>query len=552
MAYVVLARKWRPQRFEDVVGQEHITGTLANAIAQNRVAHGYLFCGPRGVGKTTTARILAKALNCETGPTPTPCNVCAACKDVDNGTSFDILEVDGASTRGIDDIRELRDNARYTPTGGRTKVYIIDEVHMLTREAFNALLKTLEEPPPHVIFVMATTEAYKVPATILSRCQRFDFARIHPKAVADRLKHICAEEGISIEDDAVAVLARRSAGGLRDALSSLDQVLASATETKVHITEAMVDRVLGILSSDFYFGLTDKLIDGDAAGALHQLDDAWHGGADLAEIAEELARHFRNVMVAALGPASEGTLAELGSHEIERLRGQAARVGPVTGARLLEVALRALNVSRRSEQVRLHLEMAIVELSQVSRALSLGEVARKLAEMEQRLGGAPAKAAPAPKPAPPATKPAPPAQPMAAAPPPDDVPPPEDGPAAPADPAALWQKAVAAVGQKKRSLGAFLAGSRATAFDAAGRLVIEPDPVDPMSREHLEDGDNRRIVEPVLREIAGRPVGYVVAAAPAAVANAAPAEAMRSPFDIAAEHPIVQKALDLFDGEITS
>ncbi|HEX7880771.1 MAG TPA: DNA polymerase III subunit gamma/tau, partial [Candidatus Eisenbacteria bacterium] len=395
MAYVVLARKWRPQRFEDVVGQEHITGTLANAISQNRVAHGYLFCGPRGVGKTTTARILAKALNCEKGPTPTPCNQCSACKDVDNGTSFDILEVDGASTRGIDDIRELRDNARYTPAGGRTKVYIIDEVHMLTREAFNALLKTLEEPPPHVVFVMATTEAYKVPATILSRCQRFDFARIHPRAVAARLQHICNEEGIAIDEAAVAVLARRSAGGLRDALSSLDQVLASAGEGEAaRINEAMVDRVLGILSTDFYFGLADRLIDGDAAGALRQLDDAWHGGADLAEIAEELARHFRNVMVAALGPASEGALEELSAHEIGLLREQAAKVGPVTGARLLEVALRALNVSRRSEQVRLHLEMALVELSQVSQALSLGDVAKKLAEMESRLGGAPQVAGP--------------------------------------------------------------------------------------------------------------------------------------------------------------
>jgi len=600
MAYVVLARKWRPQRFEDVVGQEHITGTLANAISQNRVAHGYLFCGPRGVGKTTTARILAKALNCEKGPTPTPCNECSVCRDVDNGTSFDILEVDGASTRGIDDIRELRDNVRYTPAGGRTKVYIIDEVHMLTREAFNALLKTLEEPPPHVVFVMATTEAFKVPATILSRCQRFDFARIHPRAVVGRLKQICQAEGITIDDDAVAILARRSAGGLRDALSSLDQVLASSTEaTDIKITETMVDRVLGILSSDFYFGITDRLIDGDAAGALQLLDDAWHGGADLSEVTEEMARHFRNVMVTSVSAGSDATLDDLGPMEVARLREQAARLTPTAAARLLEVSLRTLNLARRSEQIRLHLEISLVELSQVSQALSLGEVSKRLSEMEQRLGGAPttpATAAAVSASAPgtramPAAPAAPAARSGSAVPAAADVSTPPAAPhvsTTPSDAASLWKRAIAIVMDRKKAIGFFLAGSRAVGFDAGGRLMVAPDPSDPMSREHLEDADNRRFVEEILRELSGGPLRYIVdegtvppakpvkPAAKAAAAAPAPAtkpgsttpaakpesssgapksaegEPARSPYEIAADNPVIQKALELFDGEITS
>ncbi|MDZ4806377.1 MAG: DNA polymerase III subunit gamma/tau [Candidatus Eisenbacteria bacterium] len=581
MAYVVLARKWRPQRFEDVVGQEHITGTLANAISQNRVAHGYLFCGPRGVGKTTTARILAKALNCEKGPTPTPCNQCSVCRDVDQGTSFDILEVDGASTRGIDDIRELRDNVRYTPAGGRTKVYIIDEVHMLTREAFNALLKTLEEPPPHVVFVMATTEAFKVPATILSRCQRFDFARIHPRAVVGRLKHICQAEGITIDDDAVAILARRSAGGLRDALSSLDQVLASSPDaTDIKITEAMVDRVLGILSSDFYFGITDRLIDGDAAGALQLLDDAWHGGADLSEVTEEMARHFRNVMVTSISAGSDATLDDLGPHEIARLREQAGRLSPTAAARLLEVSLRTLNLARRSEQIRLHLEISLVELSQVSRALSLGEVAKRLSEMEQRLGGAPPMPAAAPPGAPAAAPRATaPATPLANLPPtPPSTPAEPVITRAPGDAASLWKRAVGVVMERRKAIGFFLAGSQASGFDAGGKLIVAPDSGDPMSREHLEDPDNRRYVEEVLRELSGAAIKYRVeeargpsskAVKPAAKVPApvtpesigsrppspAPDEssaAVEAPATSPMDHPIIQKALELFDGEITS
>ncbi|MGD0650193.1 MAG: DNA polymerase III subunit gamma/tau [Verrucomicrobiia bacterium] len=228
--YQVLARKWRPQQFDDVVGQEHVTTTLKNAIEQNRLAHAYLFVGPRGIGKTSTARIFAKALNCVKGPTTTPCDKCDNCKEIMAGNSLDVLEIDGASNRGIDEVRELRDTCRYAPARGRFKIYIIDEVHMLTKEAFNALLKTLEEPPPHVKFFFATTEPHKLPQTVLSRCQRFDFRRIPITDLVKTIKGIAEKENLEIEKEASYVLARRADGSLRDLLSLLDQVIAYSSE----------------------------------------------------------------------------------------------------------------------------------------------------------------------------------------------------------------------------------------------------------------------------------------------------------------------------------
>jgi len=228
MSYLVLARKWRPQLFEEVIGQRHITHTLQNAISQKRVAHAFLFTGARGVGKTSSARILAKALNCERGLRPNPCNECTTCQEITHGISMDVIEIDGASNRGIDEIRELRENVRYTPAKSRYKIYIIDEVHMLTKEAFNALLKTLEEPPPHIIFIFATTEPHKIPATILSRCQRYDFKRIPLREVVGSLKRIVEEERIQISQRGLLSIAQESEGSLRDAESLLDQVIAYA------------------------------------------------------------------------------------------------------------------------------------------------------------------------------------------------------------------------------------------------------------------------------------------------------------------------------------
>jgi DNA polymerase-3 subunit gamma/tau len=249
MTYIVLARRWRPQQFNELIGQEHVSKTLANAIETGRIAHSYIFAGPRGIGKTTTARILAKALNCEKGPTPTPCDACSPCQSIIKGNSLDVLEIDGASNRGIDEIRNLRENIRFTPSQGKYRIYIIDEVHMLTKEAFNALLKTLEEPPKHAIFIFATTEIFRVPATILSRCQRFDFKRIAINTIIDQLQRICAAENIQVEADALLQIAKKADGSMRDAQSILDQIISYSGE---QISSAQVSTALGIINRNSF------------------------------------------------------------------------------------------------------------------------------------------------------------------------------------------------------------------------------------------------------------------------------------------------------------
>jgi DNA polymerase-3 subunit gamma/tau len=309
MTYIVLARRWRPQKFEDIIGQEHVSQTLANAIENQRIAHSYIFSGPRGVGKTTAARILAKALNCEKGPTKTPCNLCSVCESITKGNSLDVLEIDGASNRGIDEIRNLRDNIRFTPSHGKYRIYIIDEVHMLTKEAFNALLKTLEEPPAHAIFIFATTEIHRVPATILSRCQRFDFKRIMTRTIIDHLTTICKKEKIEISHDSLLQIAKKADGSMRDALSILDQIISYGGE---NISTQEVSSALGIISEEIFFRFTDKIRTGDLKAVIDLCQTIYRDGYDLAEFLVGFEEHLRNLLVTkAVGNTSLLNVAEI-------------------------------------------------------------------------------------------------------------------------------------------------------------------------------------------------------------------------------------------------
>ena len=315
MSYRVFARKYRPQTFDEVVGQDHITRTLQNGVSANRLAQAYLFVGPRGIGKTSTARILAKALNCVNGPTTTPCGICDACKEIADGRSLDVIEIDGASNNGVENIRDLRDNAAYAPARGPYKIYLIDEVHMLSTGAFNALLKTLEEPPPHVKFIFATTEAQKLPATITSRCQRFDLRRIPAELIAKHLAFIAESEKISLDPDAAEAIARGAEGGLRDAESMLDQMVAFCGE-KIHVRDVM--DVFGFTSKETVVGLATNLFARNAAGALGIVAEQSDAGKDLSRLTSDLIAHLRDLLVsAATGKSADvpqGKLLDLVDH----------------------------------------------------------------------------------------------------------------------------------------------------------------------------------------------------------------------------------------------
>jgi DNA polymerase-3 subunit gamma/tau len=367
MTYLVLALKYRPRRFDEVVGQTHVSRTLSNALKTGRAAHAYLFAGPRGVGKTTMARILAKALNCERGPVEEPCNECRACRAVGAGNAMDVIEIDGASNRGIDDIRELREAVRYSPAMLTRKVYIIDEVHMLTTDAFNALLKTLEEPPAHAVFVLATTEALKVPQTILSRCQRFDFARLGPRTAAARLRFIVDQEQLPADDDALFLMARKGDGSMRDAITLLDQVLAGGPE---RLTLEVVKSALGVVGRELFFEWTAAIRDREAGRALRSLGGAVEAGANLQELSEEFLIHLRNLLLVAVDPGL-ADLVEATEEEIAIYLAQAAAMASGDLLRHCRLALEATSQMRRSGYPRAHLEVALAEMCALPTALEL-------------------------------------------------------------------------------------------------------------------------------------------------------------------------------------
>lgn len=361
MSYLVLARKWRPQGLDDLVGQEPIIRILKNSIAQKKIAHAYIFSGPRGVGKTSTARILAKALNCENGPTPSPCGTCASCTAVKDGTSIDVLEIDGASNNSVDDIRDLREGVKYTPLGGRYKIYIIDEAHMLSTSAFNALLKTLEEPPPHAIFVLATTAPRKIPATIFSRCQHLPFKRISAQKIKERVRHIASSEDIKISDSAIEMVARAADGSMRDSLTILDQVTAFSSE----IDADGVKDLLGIADIGMLAEVSSAVIDGDREKIINVISELVDKGADLKSFAKDLVEFFRNLLIAKFVKKPEEIL-ELSEDEIKIVSRILPKISPDLLTLMLSEMAKAEMDVRSSFSPRLSLEMLLIKISFLS------------------------------------------------------------------------------------------------------------------------------------------------------------------------------------------
>ena len=562
MSYLVLARKYRPQTFAEVVGQEHVTRTLANAFAQGRVHHAFLFCGPRGVGKTTLARILGRALNCEKGPTAEPCGTCQPCTTISAGNAVDYIEMDGASNRGIDAIRDLTEAVRYQPAALRKKVYVIDEVHMLTTEAFNALLKTLEEPPPHVTFVLATTEPHKVPVTILSRCQRYDFKLVPGSRLTGHLQSIFDREGLQVEPGALEVLVRESGGSVRDALSLSDQVISYVGAQA--IGEAQVAEVLGVADRALTRTLVESVASGDAAAALDAVESAVGRGLDETQLTRALTRALHDIAVAQAGLAPAGA-SDGERTELERL---ARAIEPSRVRLMCDRMLRACIDLAESPEPRIVLDLALIDLAAVEPLPPISRLLDRLADLEKRLGpGAASPAAPpsrsptprprGPEPAPRASAPPPPVAPVTAA----SAAPAVASPPPPAssDPLAAWEGIISGLEQARElSLVSIYQHARILGWtDAAIEVGFPPG----MAGEMASEPDKVAAMRLFLGQRLGRQVSFSVkiidqpgeANAARSIIEAADdrrREETSRRQDEAREHPLTKVVLDTFGASI--
>ena len=527
--YQVLARKWRPQQFDDVVGQEHVTTTLKNAIHQDRLAHAYLFVGPRGIGKTSTARIFAKALNCVKGPTTEPCGKCDNCIEIAEGRSLDVLEIDGASNNGVEQVRELRETVRYAPARAKFKIYIIDEVHMLTTQAFNALLKTLEEPPSHVKFFFATTEPQKVLPTILSRCQRFDLRRIPANMIVKHLKKIAKDEKVAIDDEALAAIARGAEGGLRDAESALDQLISFCGSK---IAESDVLSVFGLVAHEKIAALTDALIDGETNKALTVLKDLDEVGKDLQRLLTDVLDHFRNLLVTTLG-GDGAELLDLPETELELVKKQAQRIDSDAVLRMIDALAGAEGRLRYALSKRILFEIALVKAIKARQMVGIDGVLKKLNELKGNLGTAPN---PLPSPSAPQR-------------------------AATASAASIeeaWEYAVEHLGKATPLAKSYLVGTRPLGLKGKV-LTIGFDPEFADRREFVDRPRNIELLQSKLKEKLRMDVTLKLevseATTPAlpkltaALKAQVPETSKKSPDDFK-DDPLIKKALEIFKGTI--
>lgn len=548
MSYLVFARKFRPQTFEQVIQQDHVTRTLANAIAAGRVSHAILFTGPRGTGKTTVARILAKAMNCVQGPTATPCNVCRSCQEITSGHAADVFEIDGASNNSVDQVRELRENLKYLPAHGRYKIYIIDEVHMLSTAAFNALLKTLEEPPAHVMFIFATTEAHKIPVTILSRCQRHDLRRIDTAAVVAQMQHICDAEGVAIDPAGLSLIAAEAGGSMRDALSLLDHVLACTPEGGV--TAELVADLLGTAERKHLFALSAAVFDRDIQKILEIIDHVWRHGLEIKRFYTDLLAHFHHLAVISLGDKHRN-LVDLPEHEIQQMQAQVRGVPGTYLTQLLDLLFQAEPSIKLSSQPRLALEMVFFKLFQTPPTLPIETLIDRLDQLRTCAPVAPSSppAATAPEiPAMPVKKEA--AAPAAGTEPRETaVPPPQ--PRQAQQPALagsqLWDQVVQHVSERKPSLVALLNRCR-TVQEADDQIRLEMNGNEFMLKS-LEK--SLSYLEEVCRECTGQTIRLALKAD---CASAADRQKEKQTSDRlkqqALGHPLVMASLELFNGKI--